>query len=227
MWKEFTKGIFKKNAVFVLMLGLCPLLAVTNKAINGLAMGVATTFVLVSSSTMVSIFKNYIPGKIRIPAFIIVIASFVTITKLVMQAYTLDLYNAMGIFISLIVVNCLILGRAEAFASKNSVPKAILDALGMGIGFTLSLTILSIIREALGAGMLTFSLQLGQETVGADVDLAPVFRAIGMTSGDSAQGNEQIAKILVFILPAGGFLTIGILMGLYNHFYKNKIKDEE
>jgi electron transport complex protein RnfE len=153
--KEFTKGLAKENPVFVLLLGMCPTLAVTNNAINGLGMGVATLFVLLGSNVVISLIRNIVPKKVRIPCYIVVIASFVTIVDLLMQAYAPpSLYEALGIFIPLIVVNCIVLGRAEAFASKNSVIASIFDALGMGLGFTLALVILGGAREFLASGSL-------------------------------------------------------------------------
>ena len=150
-WKNFTKGFFKENAVFVLFLGLCPTLGVTNSAINGMGMGFATTFVLIGSNLVVAMIKNFIPDKVRIPSFIVIIASFVTIVELTMQAYLPDLFDELGLFIPLIVVNCLILGRAEAYASRNSLVSALVDGLGMGLGFTMAL-LLGGVREMLGAG---------------------------------------------------------------------------
>ncbi|MFK5855586.1 MAG: electron transport complex subunit E, partial [Bacteroidota bacterium] len=140
--KNFTKGFIKENPVFVLLLGLCPTLGVTTSAINGLGMGLATTFVLVGSNLVVSMVRNVIPDKVRIPSFIIIIASFVTVVELVMQAYLPGLFDALGLFIPLIVVNCIVLGRAEAFASKNSVGSSLIDGLGMGLGFSFALTLL-------------------------------------------------------------------------------------
>lgn len=145
-------GIIKENPTFVQMLGMCPTLAVTTSAINGVGMGIATTAVLVMSNLMISMFRKVIPDKIRIPAYIVIIASFVTIVGFLMQAYTPDLYESLGVFISLIVVNCIILGRAEAYASKNPVLPSVFDGLGMGLGFTLGLTVIASIRELLGAG---------------------------------------------------------------------------
>src|SRR5210317_1681900 len=139
-WKNFSKGLIKENAVFVLFLGLCPTLAVTTSATTGLGMGLATTFVLVMSNLVVSLVKNLIPDKVRIPAFIVIIASFVTVVELVMQGYVPALFEALGLFIPLIVVNCLVLGRAEAFASKNNLGSSIIDGLGMGLGFSFALT---------------------------------------------------------------------------------------
>lgn len=154
LFKIFRKGIWEENPVLVLLLGMCPTLAVTGNAVNGLGMGVATAFVLFGSNIVVSLLRNFIPRKVRIPCYIVVIATFVTMVKLLMNAYTPELYKALGIFIPLIVVNCIVLGRAEAFASKNSVLKSIADALGMGLGFTLALVALGGVREFLCAGTL-------------------------------------------------------------------------
>ena len=150
--KEFTKGFVKENPVFVLFLGLCPVLGVTTSAINGLGMGLATTFVLTMSNIVVSLIKNFIPDKVRIPAFIVIIASFVTIVELTMQAFVPTLFDALGLFIPLIVVNCIVLGRAEAFASKNSLLSSVIDGFGMGLGFTFALVMLGGVREILGSG---------------------------------------------------------------------------
>ncbi|MGE4488313.1 MAG: electron transport complex subunit RsxE [Kiritimatiellales bacterium] len=153
--KEFSKGIFKENPTFVLLLGMCPTLAVTNNAVNGLGMGVATLFVLVCSNMVISMIRNIVPKKVRIPCYIVVIASFVTVVDLLMQAYApRSLYEALGIFIPLIVVNCIVLGRAEAFASKNGIIASLVDGLGMGVGFTLSLTLIGGTREFLASGSL-------------------------------------------------------------------------
>ena len=190
---EFTRGIWKENAVAKLLLGMCPLLAVTTSAENGMAMGLATTFVLVCSSIMVSLLRHVIPAKVRIPAFIVIIASFVTVVQLGMEAYAYSLYKALGIFIPLIVVNCLILGRAEAFASKNGILNSIADALGMGIGFTLSLTVLGGVREIFGSG----------ELFG--------FALFG----------ESFQPMLLMILPPGAFITLGILLAIVNRFEKS------
>ncbi|MDX2442333.1 MAG: electron transport complex subunit E [Bacteroidales bacterium] len=150
--KNFTKGFIKENPVFVLFLGLCPVLGVTTSAINGLGMGLATTFVLTMSNIVVSLIKNFIPDKVRIPAFIVIIASFVTIVELTMQAFVPTLFDALGLFIPLIVVNCIVLGRAEAFASKNSLLSSVIDGFGMGLGFTFALVMLGGVREILGSG---------------------------------------------------------------------------
>lgn len=182
----FTKGLIKENAVFVMLLGLCPVLGVTTSAINGLGMGIATLFVLVLSNLAVSMAKSFIPNKVRIPAYIVIIASFVTMIQLLMQAYTPGLYEALGIFIPLIVVNCLILGRAEAFASKNTLFDSLLDGLGMGLGFTLALTMLGAVREILGSlSLFGFS----------------------FIEGDG---------MLVFVLAPGGFLGLGYIISLMN-----------
>ena len=186
----FSKGFIKENAVFALLLGLCPMLGTTTSAINGLAMGLATTFVLVMSNIVVSLIKDMIPDKVRIPAFIVVIATFVTLVELLMQAYLPDIFEVLGLFIPLIVVNCLILGRAEAFASKNSFGDSALDGLGMGLGFAMALTLLGGVREILGSGSL-FGL--------------PFMEGDGM---------------LIFVLSPGAFLVLGYLIAVINRFKK-------
>ncbi len=155
MLHEFTKGLLKENPIFIIMLGLCPALAVSTQVVNALGMGAGVIFVLLGSNIFVSLLKDFIPEKIRIPSYIVIIASFVTIVDLVMQAYAPSLSRNLGVFVQLIVVNCIILGRAEAFANKRSLAESILDALGMGIGFTLGLLLISLIREVLGAGTIT------------------------------------------------------------------------
>ena len=185
-----TKGILKENPTFVLILGMCPTLGVTSSAINGMGMGVATMAVLIMSNIVISLIKSVIPDKVRIPAFIVVIASFVTIIEMLMQAYLPSLYSALGVFIPLIVVNCIILGRAEAFASKNGVFASALDGIGIGLGFTLSLTLIGAVREALGAGSI-----------------------FGYTFADGVMP-------LLFILAPGGFLVLGYLMVLFNKVAK-------
>ena len=185
-FKTFTSGIIKNNPVFVLMLGMCPTLGTTTSAINGLGMGTATMFVLIMSNVIISLIKNFIPGKIRIPAFIVVIASLVTVVQLIMQAYTPDLYNSLGVFIPLIVVNCIILGRAEAFASKNGILSSMMDGAGIGLGFTMSLTIIGAVRELLGSYSI-FGMKLAE------------------TDG-----------ILIFVLAPGAFLVLGYLMIIFN-----------
>lgn len=184
-------GIIKNNPTFVLVLGMCPTLGTTTSAINGMGMGVATMAVLIMSNLVISLIKNLIPDKVRIPAFIVVIASFVTIIQMLMQAYVPSLYASLGVFIPLIVVNCIILGRAEAFASKNGALDSILDGVGIGIGFTLSLTAIGAVREVLGSGSI-FGYGLGI------ADYMP----------------------LVFVLAPGGFFALGYLMVLFNKFAK-------
>ena len=158
-------GILRENPVFALVLGMCPTLATTTSAINGMSMGLATTFVLIWSNVVISLLKNLIPDKVRIPAFIVVIATFVTMVQLLMQAYLPAIYEVLGLFIPLIVVNCIVLGRAEAFAAKNTVGLSALDGLGMGLGFTLALTLIGAVRELLGTGSL-FGMNLYSETYG-------------------------------------------------------------
>jgi len=192
---ELTKGILKENPVFCLVLGLCPFLAVSTSINNAIGMGAAATFVLVCSNIIISLVRKKVPEKIRIPIFIVIIASFVTIASLFMQAYLPTLNKALGIYVPLIVVNCIILGRAEAFASKNNLIKSTLDGLGMGIGFTLSLLLISFIRELLGTG----SLKLFNTTL----------------------FNIPMQPAMVFILPAGALLVMGLLLGLFAHI-KNK-----
>ena len=191
--KIFLNGIIRENPIFVLVLGMCPTLATTSSAINGMSMGLATTFVLFGSNVVVSLLKNLIPDKVRIPAFVVVIATFVTVVEMVMQAYVPALFESLGIFIPLIVVNCIVLGRAEAFASKNSVGKSALDGLGMGLGFTFALTLLGIIRELLGTG-----------------------KIFGMTIY-----NEQYGMLL-FVLPPGAFIALGYLIAMINKLQKVK-----
>jgi len=188
--KNFTKGFIKENPVFVLLLGLCPTLGVTTSALNGLGMGLATTFVLIGSNVVVSSVKNVIPDKVRIPAFIVIIASFVTIVELVMQAYLPALFEQLGLFIPLIVVNCIVLGRAEAFASKNSVGSSAIDGLGMGLGFSFALTLLGGVRELLGSGAL-FDFKFMESD--------------GM---------------LVFVLAPGAFIALGYLIAIINRLNK-------
>lgn len=191
-WNNFTKGFFRENPILVLLLGTCPTLAVTSSAINGLGMGLATTFVLFMSNMFISLIKNFVPDKVRIPAFVVVIASFVTIVDLLMQAYTPALSKQLGIFIPLIVVNCIVLGRAEAFAAKNTVFSSFIDGLGMGLGFSMALTIIGSIREILGAGSI-----FGHKFI-----------------SQSADG------ILVFILAPGAFITLGFLIAILKKINK-------
>ena len=185
-----TKGIIKENPTFVLILGMCPTLGVTSSAINGMGMGVATMVVLIMSNMVISLIKSIVPDKVRIPAFIVVIASFVTIIEMLMKAYVPSLYASLGVFIPLIVVNCIILGRAEAFASKNGIFDSALDGIGIGLGFTLSLTAVGAVREVLGSGSI-FGYKFAP-------DVMP----------------------LLFILAPGGFLVLGYLMVLFNKVAK-------
>ncbi len=185
------KGIVKENPTFVLVLGMCPTLGTTTSAMNGLGMGVATMAVLIMSNFVISLVKNLIPDKVRIPAFIVIIASFVTIIQMLMQAFVPALYASLGVFIPLIVVNCIILGRAEAFASKNGAFDSILDGVGIGLGFTLSLTTIGLVREILGSGA-AFGCSLGI------ADFMP----------------------LIFVLAPGAFIVLGYLMVLFNKFLK-------
>ncbi len=188
--QNFTKGFIRENPILVLVLGACPTLATTTSAMNGLGMGLATTFVLFSSNVVISLLAGFIPDKVRIPAFIVVIASFVTIVDLVMQAFVPDLYETLGIFIPLIVVNCIVLGRAEAFASKNNLLTAMIDGLGMGLGFTMALGILGAFREIAGSGSI-----FGYKFIPGD-------------------------GILVFILAPGAFLALGYMIALVNKIRK-------
>ncbi len=187
-WKELIKGLWDENPTFRLVLGLCPVLAVTTSVANGMGMGLATTFVLVCSNIVISSLRNLIPKKVRIPAFIVAISTFVTIVELVMNGYFHVLYKALGLFIPLIVVNCIILGRAEAFASKNPIGLSMLDGFGMGIGFTMALMVVGGIRELLGNGSI-----MGIDLFGAGYN-----------------------PLLLMILPPGAFILLGLLLGLMN-----------
>jgi len=187
MKKTFTNGIIRENPIFVIMLGLCPTLAVSTSLFNAVGMAAAVIFVLVFSNLVISLMRKFIPDKVRIPCFIVIIATFVTITELFMHAFVPQLFESLGMFVSLIVVNCIILGRAEAFASKNKVSLAVMDGLGMGLGFTLGIVVIALIREILGSGSIWgFKLSLTYK------------------------------PLLIAILPAGAFLTIGFLIGLIN-----------
>ena len=177
-FKVLMNGIIKENPTFVLLLGMCPTLGTTSSALNGMSMGLATTFVLICSNVVISLIKNLIPDTVRIPAFIVVIASFVTALQMIMQAFAPDIYASLGLFIPLIVVNCIILGRAEAFASKHGVVPSFFDGLGMGLGFTLALTILGAIRELLGTGKL-FGMTLWAEDYGMFVLAPGAFLVLG------------------------------------------------
>ena len=191
--KIYYEGLWNSNPVLIMLLGLCPALAVTNSGLNGLGMGVATTFVLIMSNLVVSIFRKIIPAKMRIPSFIVIIATFVTIIDLVMEAYAFELHKSLGLFIPLIVVNCTILGRAEGYAYKKNVFLSLNDGLAMGLGFTITLVVMGMIREFFGAG--TF---LGNPILGKGFNPA-----------------------LIMILPPGAFLTLGYLLGL-SHYINRK-----
>lgn len=189
--KVLINGIIKENPTFVLLLGMCPTLGTTSSAINGMSMGLATMFVLICSNIVISLIKNLIPDMVRIPAFIVVIASFVTALQMCMQAFVPEIYATLGLFIPLIVVNCIILGRAEAFASKNGVVASLFDGVGMGLGFTLALTVLGAIREILGTGKI-FGSEVWTEDYG----------------------------MLMFVLPPGAFIVLGYLIAIVNKMKK-------
>ena len=186
-------GMFKENPIFVLLLGMCPTLATTSSAINGMSMGIATMFVLICSNVFISLLKNLIPDGVRIPCYVVVIASFVTVLQMVMQAYVPELYKTLGIFIPLIVVNCIILGRAEAFAAKNGVVSSFFDGLGIGLGFTMALTLLGMVRELIGKGSF-----FGMEILPSSMHM------------------------LVFVLAPGAFITLGLLIALVNTIKSRK-----
>lgn len=202
MSSVFLNGVLTENPTFRLVLGMCPTMAVTTAAINGIGMGLAATFVLIGSNTVISILRKFVPDEVRIPAFVLIICTFVTMVQMLLQAFVPSLYESLGMFIPLIVVNCIILARAEAFASKNGVLASAVDGAGMGIGFTLALTLIAGIRELIGAGT--------------------IFGASVFGSG--------YEPMLVMILPTGGFLTLGILMGIINALAqrteKKRIKKE-
>ncbi|MBV2090411.1 MAG: electron transport complex subunit E [Candidatus Thiodiazotropha sp. (ex Ctena orbiculata)] len=197
-WDTFSEGLWRENPVFVMLLGMCPVLAVTNSAINALAMGIATLFVLLASGTLISLLRNSIPKQVRIATYIVIIATFVTIVDYTIQAISLDLYNALGAFIQLIVANCMILGRAEAYSSRNPPLKSIVNATGMGLGFTLALLCLGVVREILGAGSL-FGIDL----------FGPRFE-----------------PWVVMVLPAGGFLVLGAWLLLFEWLKQRKSETE-
>ncbi|MBS0000171.1 MAG: electron transport complex subunit E [Cyclobacteriaceae bacterium] len=189
-WKNLSRGLIRENPVFVLLLGMCPTLGVTSTAINGMGMGLATLFVLLMSNIVVSLVKNVIPDKVRIPAFIVIIATFVTVVDLFMAGYLPGLHEQLGLFIPLIVVNCIVLGRAEAFASKNTFTSSLMDGLGMGLGFTLALTLLGSVRE--------------------------IFGSLSIFGYKFLEGDG----VLVFILPPGAFLALGYLIAIMNRLKK-------
>ena len=189
--KEFTKGLIKENPNMVMLLGMCPTLAITTMAANGVGMGLSTTFVLVCSNIVISLLKKVIPDTVRLPAYIVIVAGFVTFVSLILQAFAPDIYSSLGMYLSLITVNCIILGRAEMFASKNKVIPSIMDGLGMGLGFTLALTLLGATRELLGTGKL-FGLTLMPEQYGS----------------------------LIFVLAPGAFIALGYLIAIVNKLRK-------
>ena len=191
-WNNFTKGFLKENPVFVLVLGMCPTLGVTSSAINGLGMGLATAFVLMMSNAVISLVKDVIPDKVRIPSFIVIIAAFVTVVQLIMQAYVPELYKSLGLFIPLIVVNCIVLGRAEAFASKNNIVSSAIDGIGIGLGFTFALVLLGSIREILGSGKI-FNFTIYPEHY----------------------------VTLIFVLAPGAFIVLGYLIALISRIKKS------
>lgn len=192
-WKNLTKGLLKENPILVLLLGTCPTLGTTSSALNGLSMGLATTFVLIMSNMAISSIKNIVPDKVRIPAYVVVIAAFVTILQMVMQAFVPELYKSLGLFIPLIVVNCIVLGRAEAFASKNNVFSSAIDGLGMGLGFAMALLILGSVRELLGTGKI-FTIAVYPEQYG----------------------------MLAFVLAPGAFIALGYIIAIVNKINKKK-----
>jgi electron transport complex protein RnfE len=195
--KDFVNGLWNENPIFRMVIGICSALAVTTAAQNGIAMGLALTFVLTCSSILISLLRNIIPSKVRIPCYIIVIATFTTVVDLAMKAYFPSLYEVMGLFIPLIVVNCIVLARAEAFASKAGLTRSIADALGMGLGYTWAITLISIIREILGSGTV-----FGINVVG-----------------------EEATRWVIMILPPGAFIVMGILVGLMNLITRKSVKD--
>lgn len=197
-WGTFSQGIWRDNPVFVMLLGLCPVLAVTNTAMNALAMGIATTFVLLSSGVLVALLRNLIPKQVRIASYIIIIATFVTIADYAIMAISLDLYNALGAFIQLIVANCIILGRAEAYASKNPVQNAFVNGLGMGVGFTFALLCLGVVREILGSGTL-----FGLSLFGA-----------------------EFQPWAIFVLPPGGFFVLAFWLFLFSVIRKRRTQTQ-
>ncbi|ANQ52246.1 electron transport complex subunit E [Flammeovirga sp. MY04] len=193
---EFIKGLWKENPVFVQVLGMCPVLAVTNTSMNALAMGLATSFVLLMSNILISLLRNFIPKQVRISSYILIIATFVTVIDYVIQAISVELHKSLGAFISLIVVNCLILSRAEAFASKNTLKHSIMDALGMGVGFTFALLCLGVVREVFGSGTVF------------DMQILP----------------ENFQSWIIMILPAGGFFTLAFWLLFFNYLKERKAK---
>lgn len=206
--KIVSNGIFDQNPTFKLVLGMCPTLAITTSAFNGFGMGIAATLVLICSNALVSLLRKVIPDKVRIPAYVLIIATLVTLLEMVLKKFVPTLYSALGIYLPLIVVNCIILARAEAFASSNKVGDSILDGLGMGLGFTLALTLIGFIRELLGNGTI-FAGTLGSLSFGLSL------------------GAAQKYSLKFFVLPAGGFMTLGLLMAAVNAITDSKAKKKQ
>lgn len=206
--KIVSNGIFEQNPTFKLVLGMCPTLAITTSAFNGFGMGIAATLVLICSNALVSLLRKVIPDKVRIPAYVLIIATLVTLLEMVLKKFVPTLYSALGIYLPLIVVNCIILARAEAFASSNKVGDSILDGLGMGLGFTLALTLIGFIRELLGNGTI-FAGTLGNLSFGLSL------------------GAAQKYSLKFFVLPAGGFMTLGLLMAAVNAITNSKAKKKQ
>lgn len=213
-WLIFMQGLYKENPILVHMIGLCPVLAVTTQTINGITMGLCILVVLLGSNIIISLFKDFIPGNLRIPAYIVIIAAFVTLLKIYLEAFFPQINEALGIYIPLIVANCLPLARAELFASKNTVSQSIIDAFGHGLGYTAALTLISLIREVLGAGQITLKVA----DWGTVINLETIYQFFGLVNsiGDKA-------PLLIFILPPGGFIVVGLLMGSMN-FLRREIK---
>lgn len=197
-------GIIKENPTFILMLGMCPTLAVTTSAVNGVGMGLSTTVVLALSNLLISLLRKQIPDRVRVPAFIVVVASFVTMVQFLVQGFVPSLYESLGIYIPLIVVNCIILGRAESYASKNGPVLSLFDGIGMGLGFTLSLTAIGAVRELLGAGQI-FGIQI-------------------LPLADAATGKIGYTPITIFVLAPGAFFVLGTLQAILNHIKNTKKK---
>ncbi|TCT14977.1 electron transport complex protein RnfE [Natranaerovirga pectinivora] len=211
-------GIFTENPIFIQILGMCPTLAVTTSAYNGMGMGLATMAVLIAANFVISLLRNIIPNKVRIPAFIVVIASFVTMIDLILAGYIPNLHDQLGIFIPLIVVNCVILGRAEAYASKNKLLPAVFDGVGMGLGFTLALTLIGAVRELLGAGAI-----FGFEVMNAITGFIYNLLGDGQLFGLQVIG-EQFEAIGIFVLAPGAFFVLGFLLAIFNNIKNKKMK---
>ncbi len=225
IFSEFTKGIFKENPIFVLLIGMCPTLAVSTIVANGIGMGIAASLVLIGSNLLISLLRDYIPEKVRIPAYIVIIASFVTIIDMLLKAFSPFLSKSLGIFVPLIVVNCIILGRAEAFAGKNKVIESVMDALGMGLGFIIALLIISFIREIFG------SLQIDFTGYGAkDVFTLPIVdkeTSSIVLRNIFGQDIEVYRGISILILPAGAFFILALILAVINAINYKKLDKEK